>query len=347
MIRRISFTLLIFLLGISPGFSNAAQPGLRTAGGMGGFTLLFPEDSTSFQKIQMVKERVNIHLYPGYAVVKGTYWMQNDTEDTITIKTGYPINAHFSTTKNASDLTEIFFDKLYALRVSISGVAVDYEKMVLENGGNKVQTLSYDSDPQWYIWTTAFQPGETPIEVYFVLNTNEATVSQGYNSDSPNGFIYVLETGASWKPPIGEGTISVQFMGDLTVDNIKGVSPDSVLRFSPEGNFLFWKFEDLIPDHEDNLVITYGHRVENFDFESVLARKEGLFNKLDVFSNLADEPSGDLMVFPSPFEVSGSGNAMMGIIMFVALYGLPILGIIFVLLFIFWLIRRKKHRSKG
>ena len=91
--KIIQITLLLLLPFLA--FSNAAQPGFWNAGGTGNFSLLYPEDSASYQKIQMVKELVAIQLYRGYAVVKGQYWMYNDTEEEVNIKVGYPLNAHF------------------------------------------------------------------------------------------------------------------------------------------------------------------------------------------------------------------------------------------------------------
>ncbi|HSY61009.1 MAG TPA: hypothetical protein VK796_03990, partial [Cytophaga sp.] len=58
-------------------FSNAAAPGIWQAGGAANFSLLYPEDSVLYSNIQMVKEKISIELYKGYAVVKGKYWMYN------------------------------------------------------------------------------------------------------------------------------------------------------------------------------------------------------------------------------------------------------------------------------
>ncbi len=343
MSRRILVTFAAGFLGIVFCFGNAAQPGLRSAGGMAGFNLLFPEDSAAFQKIQMAKEKVDILLYPGFAVVKGTYWMSNSTGDTITMRTGYPINAFFSSRKNASDLTEIYFDELFELRVSIGGNPVAYQKKAFESDDARITSLTYEGDAEWYIWTTRFNPGETKIEVYFIVNTNDSNVSQGYNSASPNGFIYVLETGASWRPPIGEGIVRIKLNGGLTTEQVSGVSPDSVLKYSMADDYFYYAFEKLIPDHEDNLVITYGQRLKEFDFEGVIQKSDIYFNQLDEFTMVPYDPDGVTKIFPSPFEVSGSGNFFIGLIMFVAVYGLPILGIIFALIFIFWLLKRRKQ----
>src|SRR5205085_12004918 len=81
----------------------------------------------------------------------------------------------------------------------------------------------------WYTWENSFPPQDsTHITVYFIVNTNNTTVREGYNTDERNGFIYILETGATWKQPIREGEIKIQLMNDLELEDIEGISPDSI-----------------------------------------------------------------------------------------------------------------------
>ena len=94
MYKKILLSLIIFVFS-NKLIANVAQPGIWNAGGMGNFSLLFPDDSISYKKIQMVDEKVFIQLYKGYAVVKGVYKMYNDTYDTVRIRTVYPLNTNF------------------------------------------------------------------------------------------------------------------------------------------------------------------------------------------------------------------------------------------------------------
>ena len=344
-ITIISLFLLAFAGALRP---NAAQPGIRTAGGAAGFTLLFPEDSTAYGKVQMRHEQVCIQLYPGFAVIKGTYRMFNDTGEEITMKTGYPINAFFSSTKNASDLAEIFFDKLYQLKVSVDGINMPFQQMDFQGNNPRIQSMDYDENAQWYIWTTTFKPGETVIEVFFIVNTNDSTVSKGYSKESFNGFIYVLETGASWKPPIGEGHIRVQLMEGLTQKDIKGVAPASIFHEVEDGAYLAWDFTDLSPDHEDNLVITYGHRVDGFDFDQVISRSGDLFNNIESFSKIERADAvGAPVQFDSPFDISEAGNWFVGMIFFLAIYGIPVLIGIVLIFLVYRIIKRVRSNRKG
>jgi hypothetical protein len=345
MIRRIVSVVVLTLIAVSFTFANTAQPGIRAAGGTGSFTLLFPEDSLSYKKVQMRKELVSIQLYKGFAVVKGEYWMYNDTEEVISMKTGYPISAQYTSSKNnASDLTEIFFDKLFKLKVIVDNQPVNYQKLEFETSDPKIYPVVYNEKPKWYIWTTNFNPGETKIEVYFIINTNDSKVSRGYSKESSNGFIYVLETGASWKPPIGAGKIRVQLMEGLTKKDIKGVSPGSIFNDHEAENFLEYSFENLVPDHEDNVVITYSKRVENFNFENITSQSSVYFKEVDSFSMITtDNSTNNLVDFDSPFDISNSGNIAVNLVMYFIVYGMPIIVGLIIILIIARIIKRRKR----
>ena len=71
--------------------SNSAQPRVWNAGGTGSFTLLYPQDTIAYKKIQMQSEKIYMQLYKGFATVKGTYFFKNTSIDTLKIKVGYPI----------------------------------------------------------------------------------------------------------------------------------------------------------------------------------------------------------------------------------------------------------------
>ena len=334
--------LFLLLLGSITAIANTAQPGIRSAGGTGGFTLLFPEDSAAYKKVQMQKELVSIQLYPGFAVVKGEYWMYNSTKDLISMKTGYPINAQYSTRQNSSNLAEIIFDKMFKLSVSIDGHSVNPQPIDFEVDDPKIFSFAYNEPSKWYIWTTEFKPeSATKIEVYFIVNTNDSNIKLGYSSESFNGFIYVLETGASWKPPIGSGSIRVQLKDGLTVEDIKGVSPESIFTHFKSQDFLSYNFKDLIPTHEDNIVITYSERLEDFDFENIISKSETYFKTIDAFSKLTtDKKTGASIAFDSPFEISTLGMDLFLLLMF----ALPVLGMSAIVFTIFKIMKR---RSRG
>jgi hypothetical protein len=318
-----SLILLLFVGLCHFSWSNSAQPGLWSAGGGGGFTLLFPEDSSSFQKIQMLKEIVSIQLYKGFAVVKGQYWMQNDEQDTIRMTAGYPINS-FMDKAQGTKRSEIYFDELYQMKVSMNSESVPLLKDKGENEWNN------DAE-NWYLWEACFNPDTvTLIEVYFIVNTNDATVRKGYSKSQLNGFIYLLESGASWKPPIGNGKILIQLMDNMGLDDIHGAIPDSAFRYDEKSKILKMEFQDLIPTAEDNIVITYNEKNPNFDFSAVLAQKDNFYGTIDELSTRElTEKDFIPMKFNDPYEIASDfgwgGNSNFWVItlpiLLVALFG--------------------------
>ncbi len=328
--------------------ANVAQPGLREAGGANSYTLLFEEDSSAYKKIQMKEERISVQLYKGYAVIKGEYWMHNHSEEDIVMKAGYPINATYATHKNASDLTEIKFRELYAIRVFSDGNKVDVEKKRQENPvDSKLDIYEYGyDDSEWYIWQNKFPSASTTkIDVYFIMNTNQATVREGYDGKDYNGFIYVFETGASWKPPIGKGKLRIQMMDGMDRKDIHGVSSTFNLGYSRKAKILEAGFHDLIPEHEDNFVMTYSEKIEGFNFENVVENKEVLFNAIDRFSTSKEIFKNEAVDFPSPFDIPNTGSFIVGLVFFLGVFGIPLLGLLFVIYLIYRLVFKKRKKS--
>lgn len=324
------YKLLIVILFSFPinVLANAAQPGFWGAGGTGTFSLLYPADSLQYKKIQMVKEIVSIQLYKGYAVVKGEYWMYNATADSITIKVGYPLNSSFSSEDSyAHYLTEIRFDSLYGLRAYRNGEAVT---ILAENINNPDAGWANEN---WYVWDNTFTATDTTlITVYFIVNTNNTIIRKGYNKDHDNGFIYLLETGATWKQPIVEGEIRINLMSGLSLEEIGGLSPDSLFMSDSKTRTLLTRFQNLSPTAKNNIIITYTENLGEFNFQDILNNQDELFEKIDLFSSLQINESNLVRrKFGDPFEVHSS-NWLISILMFLLFTGGPFLLIIGVII---------------
>lgn len=341
--RYLALTLLLFLA--TNAFPNAAQPGFWNAGGTGTFSLLYPEDSAAYQKIQMVRELVTVQLYRGFAVVKGSYWMYNETADTVRIRTGYPLNASYSgESANHYNREEIRFDSLYGLQARVEGLPAAIIATPLEDPEHGYGTEN------WYVWTTDFPPGDTTyIEVYFVVNTNDTQIIQGYDREHHNGFIYLLETGSTWKQPIVEGEVRIQLMEDLAPEEISGVAPDSIFGLSSEGKILLTRFQNLSPTGDNNIVLAYGEKRENFDFSEALSRQSALYEAIDAFAATdLESRTFTSITFGDPFEVGSSvGSYAVGFLMMAAIFGGPILLLIGVILAVVVIYRMIRRRNSG
>lgn len=263
----LSFLFFFFLQNLA--FGNVAQPGMWQAGGMGNFSLLYAQDSVAFQKIQMVDERVSVLLHSGFAVVKGEYWMHNDTDSTLTIKTGYPINGFAES--NSRTLMQVQFEELYGLKVLVNNI--------------ETPLLKEQKSDNWYVWNNTFpKNATTKIVVYFLMDTNQAQVLQGYTKDYSNGFVYLLETGAIWKQPIIKGEIRIQAKDDLQIKKFRGVFPQDFLSINSSQQILQGQFTNLSPMAENNIAISYGKKLENFDFKNILESQAKYFLDVDELS---------------------------------------------------------------
>lgn len=342
MSKTISVILYLFVLAGSV-FANAAQPGIWNAGGMGNFSLLFPDDSLSYKKIQMVNERVSIVLYKGYAVVKGEYKMYNDTQDTIKIRTGYPLNSSFKSETAGNYRADISFDSLYGLKVLVNSVPVNLIAETSENGSGYLQNSN------WYVWNNTFAPEDTTvITVYFIVNTNNNIIRKGYTKDENNGFIYVLETGSTWKQPIVKGEIRILLDAGLNTDDIKGLKPDSVFRTDDKNNILQYDFSNLSPTNLDNVIITYTEMINDLNFNDVLSNKDELYKKSDEFSvKVINSSELTLKKYNSPFDVESTDWT--SLLLILSIVGIPLLILILItvllIIFIVWLYRRNKKRK--
>jgi len=302
-------------------FPNAAQPGFWGAGGTGTFSLLYPADSLQYKKIQMVKESVAIQLYKGYAVVKGKYWMYNSTSEPVTIKVGYPLNSSYNSADIFNQyLEEIRFDSLYGLKAYRNGKAISILSEEIENPRAGWQ------NENWYVWDNTFTPADTTlITVYFIVNANNTVIRNGYSKDHNNGFIYLLETGSTWKQPIVEGEIRIELMNDLSTEDIMGLSPDSLFMVDYKRGILFTQFHNLSPTAKNNIIITYSENLDEFNFQDVINNKDEFFDKIDLFSSLQINESNFVRRnFGDPFEVT-STNWVESVLMFLLFFGGPFL----------------------
>ncbi|MFK7925431.1 MAG: hypothetical protein AB8H47_25990 [Bacteroidia bacterium] len=325
---RLLFCLLLPLWGTLS--ANVAMPGIYNAGGASGFQLLFPEDSLSFATIEMNREQVVAQLYPGFAVIKGTYWLTNPTADTLSIHMGYPINGIYEASRSARRFA-INFDDLYAMKVYADG-----QKMTVYQEEHR--EIEYAEN--WYLWQQKFAPDTTTkIEVFFMVNTNDANILEGYTKDYHNAFLYILESGRAWAGQIGQGEIVVQIMPPLQGENIWGAMPDSGFVYNPQEQILIHRFSNWEPAQGENIGIIYGERLEEFDFVAQLENAESYF---DLVERLALRDLRALQTekigFESIYKVHSFNS--MGFVMGFLSFGIP-LFVIFMIILVLRAIYRK------
>lgn len=258
-------------------FGNAAMPGMWAPGHGGRFIPLFKQDSVHFGKVQMQRELVLINLYPGFAAVKGEYWMYNTTDEPVTMRVGYPINGSYP----AELVSNVLFGDLYKLKALVNDQPMNVVRVAegYDSVYKMVEEMQVDN---WYYFTCTFAPKQlTKITVYFLNNTSEAQLREGYSQEKGNAFAYILESGKAWAGKIERGQVLIKLNEDLSLRDFKGVYPTNIL-FGDNKHIQF-AFTNLEPDSTNNILLWYRSDVEDFNFERITASAETYYKALDSF----------------------------------------------------------------
>lgn len=340
-----TFSTLLLLFVHNKAFANAAQPGIWNAGGTV-FTMLYPQDSLTFKKVQMLQERIYIQLYKGYAVVKGTYLFRNTTGEPLNFKMGYPVNGIYY--GGEVDLNEVTLDSLSQFKIRAKNKWLTLPEKPNTEYGN-IRNFSNN----WKVWDMAFAPNESQtVEVYFIVNTNNAQVRKGYNTKNRNAFIYLLESGSVWHQPIEKGNFYVQLMDGLISKDLQGLSSGFGFQYNKMHQLFAGVKTSFSPTSKDNLVITYYEYNEKFSLGNIVTRSDSLFTKIDELSLLPLETFAYTKVETGdPYEVKGAlGSSFTALLTLFIIYAPFIIGITVVVIAIWailkWIkIRRRKNKG--
>ncbi len=338
---KIAFSIILIFFISHKLYSNAAQPGIWNAGGTV-YTMLHPEDSLSFKKVQMQKENIYIQLYKGFAVVKGVYWFRNTTKDRLQFKMGYPVNGIYA--GGETNLNQVSIDSLNAFKIKAKGNWLPLLKQSYpELNNNDKNTMPYSDN--WKVWEMTFQPNEIQIvEVYFIVNTNNAQIRKGYNVDNKNAFIYLLESGSVWQSPIEKATFYVQLMDGLLPTDINGMSSGFHFKFSKKHKLFVGEKQHFSPTPKDNLVINYYTQEAKFSFHNTLSNTNALYLSIDSLGTL---PKNGLeykaIKLGNPYKVKPTVDGFLPMLLTYFVMYLPGIIIAFlIILFIRYMLKRRK-----
>ena len=328
--KKLFYLFSIFIFSVFL-ISNSAQPGVWNAGGSGSFTLLYPEDTIAYKKIQMKSEDIYMQLYNGFATVKGNYYFKNTSTDTLKIKVGYPVNNVFENVEFHHKVNEVRVDGLY----KIKGFTDDIEAPIYKKPNSE--------NDNWYVWEIVFPPNEiTKFTVYFLVNTNNAKIVEGYESDKKNAFIYLIETGSIWKSPIENGNFYTQLKDEISINNVKASSPSSLL-FDKNNSTLKFTLSDYGKKPDPNFVITYGKTLKNFNFKEITKKSNHYFKMIDDFSEQkASKYNFTKIDLPDAFVVGGISNKVVGFLYYLSIYGIPFFTALIVLILLITLYKKIK-----
>lgn len=341
--QHISTIIFILLLVSITGkvSANAAQPDIWNAGGTV-FTMLYPQDSLTFKKVQMVTEKIYVQLYKGYAVVKSTYIFKNTTNEKLSFKMGYPVKGIYS--GGEVDYHQVILDSLSKFKIKSDGLWLPLVKQANYEYGN-IQNFSEN----WMVWQMAFAPNEPrTVEVYFMVNTNDGQITKGYNSNNFNAFIYLLESGSVWKNPIEKGDFYIQLKDSLSQKDVKGLSAGFDFKYNENYQLYAGVKTNFSPEPKDNLVVTYYERNKTFDFAEVIGTADLHFDRVDSLSNitltsLVYQP----VTVESPYHVDSTiwGYFPMFLMLFV-IYAPFVIGAIVIFIIVWTFVKWRKSRNK-
>jgi hypothetical protein len=287
MSRKIIFFIIIFFSIAEISFA-VPESGIWHSGGIGNYSLL-SIDSISASRIQLQKEKVLIQLYPGFAVVKATYWINNTTNDTITIKSGFPVNSEYDGNyqykisdkhsyyngQMAYQLCKVFFEDSYSLKIIADGDSAKLSRDTITTEPN-ASTIQ-----EWYIWKNTFLPHRvSKIEIYSIVETNNSEMTDSWSKSSSNVFVYILQSGLFRKAPIESGDIAIQFMEE-TNNNIHGIAPDNLFQIDETNTICYYHFSNFIPADNPNIVLSYGKSIDYFDFSGICNSSSAYFSEID------------------------------------------------------------------
>lgn len=316
--------------------SNVSQPGIYNAGGTA-FTMLFPQDSLTYKKVQMQEEAIYIQLYKGFAVVKGKYKMVNATSEKLHFTMGYPINGIY--TGGEVDLNAVQLDSLYKFKIKANGNELPINEMQIGDSGN-ARTFKNEN---WLTWFVDFNPNESKeIEVYFLVNTNEGSITKGYSREQKNAFIYLLESGSVWKQPIENGKFSIELKDGLKTENIAGISSHFNFQVNETEDILIGTKTNFSPTPKDNLIVTYGGTIPNFDFQKYLVQSDDLFKTVETFSQQKNHGILQSFKAKSPYEVTPDFWSFLPAVIFILAIAAPFILAIFIIYIVVKIFKKKK-----
>ena len=322
--------------------ANAGMPGFWDVGAGANFIPFFAKDSVHLGKVQMQSELVMVLLYPGFAVVKGEYYMHNLSTQEIQMTTGYPINSAFMN----KAMTSVHMADLYDLKVKVNGKTVTVKRASSTNVA-AYQDKALDQVDNWYIWEATYAPEAiTKIEVYFLVNTNQAQLREGYNADYHNGFSYLLESGRAWAKSIEKGRIYVQLMDTLKVKSVRGIYPFKT--FKTDGNKqMIYDFTNLEPNETNNIVIRYADQLSKFNFEKIRQQASVYYKKIDALDSEKIkrlDASQWKVAMATDFKIYSENGGVLVFFPLLMAYLIPVLIVVFAVTMWVRYQRRKKRK---
>lgn len=303
--------LLILAFLYSLKLSAVPESGVWSCGGSGNYSF-FPGTYIGVNDIEMDSIRVLAQLYPGFAVIKGTYFLKNTGSDTIKLTAGFPSASEFDVSAGYYQLRTSFAENYY-LKI------LEDDSLITSSESGHWYSPEHEEAHDWNLWTNTLPPNSiTKVEIYTIVSTNNSSMSSGWSESDDNVFAYILECGL-WSSNIRTGSVTIQLMDGVDEDEFRGFTPDSRFTYYPDNRILYWSFGALgMTDGRYNIVFPYGERLRKFHFYEILVNPAQYITAIDKLDYIASSGTGELFSIGDPLNFeSGLDNPILIILMLI------------------------------
>ena len=248
---------LTFLLAASVASARANGGGY--ASGVKYTGSVAPFQPEGCEKVQIVKEHLDILLGEKSAAVTVRYEMQNVSGDTAKVRFGFPVEAVEPMVFNVGPRPgPLSYCRNYSVNAGGRTVKSEYAGELFSEG--KIPAFpgseAFQGIKGWMVSEVKFPAGKTTaVEIRYDSDYDHRSVSV---SDSgtvyPHTFRYRLSTGAVWHGPIAEGTVRVRLADGLNAAPVTIKAPANKFKKHPDGGWE-WKFKDLEPTLADDITV--------------------------------------------------------------------------------------------
>jgi hypothetical protein len=194
---------------------------------------------TPHPSVRMVREEVQVQLYPDKALVHCQFIFKNDGK-ACSVKMGFPEE------KQASGDTGKLF-RMWGFKSWVDGTLVQTRRVQMVRGHQN----AFNSYQALYLKEVSFKSGQvrTVVDEYTTELGDMGWIFSPYCEYRL--FTYVLKTGATWKGSIGEAEIKVDYSHLPFLYHVKPELAGSVRR----GKSLIWILKNIEPKEDVSIIL--------------------------------------------------------------------------------------------
>ncbi len=210
------------------------------------------------EQVEMLSEHLEIDLHIEHAEIRIEYVLHNPGPK-VTVEAGFP-SAVNDLRWGVNSLVKTPFESLVKLEnfhLAADGTPLEVSTVAdnLKLGGKTPGGPSENRTTikAWHVFKLDFKKGQTRRLIVRYRNPYAAfvtAISSGW-SRSATTLSYVFSSAASWAGPITQGTVIINPVS-LDAGQVEFSHPN---RFTKDGDRWIWRFSDLEPTLEDDLMV--------------------------------------------------------------------------------------------